>query len=387
MKLQIPETFKARRIGIVAGVALIFLLLILFRGYQQHQLNSKPVEVEKIPVELATPEVRVFKEKVSFVANLEPEEQAAVVSKLGGKTVLRVLVDIGTPVKAGQVLAILDDSLLRPQLSQAEASVEKARAALSQASIQLETARKDFERYKKLYSEKVISGQQFDHAKGQADVAEAGERLARKQLAEASAGLNQLSVLMGYHVLRAPVSGVIAARFIDPGDTSSAEKPSFLINRQEFLKVRGSIPESAFVKLNVGQEGAVTLDALGGKSFRAKVVRLSPEIDPVTRTGQAELILKSQEGTKPGMYARVELEVGEHKGLSVPREAVKTLPGTGEKRVFLERNGKAESRAVRIGAEEGDRVEVIEGLASGEAVIVTQSARIGEGTPVEVAKP
>ncbi len=387
MKLKIPENLKARRFGIVGGVALFFLLLIFFRAYQQHQLNSRPAEVEKIPVELVTPQVRVFKEKVSFVANLEPEEQAAVVPKLGGKTVLRVLVDIGTPVKAGQVLAVFDDSLLRPQLAQAEATLEKARAALSQASTQLATARKDFSRYEKLYNEKVISGQQYDHAKGQAEVAEAGERLARKQLAEAAAGLNQLSVLMGYHVLRAPISGVIAARFIDPGDTSSAEKAAFLINRQDFLKVQGAVPEAAFAKLRVGQEGTVNLDALGGKTFRAKVVRLSPAIDPATRTGQAQLLLKSEDGMKPGMYARVELEVGEHQGLSIPREAVGTLPGTGEKRVFLERDGKAETRTIRIGAEEGDRVEVIEGLASGEAVIVTQSARIGEGTAVEVARP
>ena len=92
---------------------------------------------------------------------------------------LRVLVDIGSPVKAGQVLAVLDDSLLRPQLAQGEATVEKARAALAQAETQLQTVRKDFARYEQLYGEKVISGQQFDHAKGQVELAEAGRRLAR----------------------------------------------------------------------------------------------------------------------------------------------------------------------------------------------------------------
>lgn len=387
MKLKFPETAKARRFGLIAGTAALFLALIVFRGYQQHQLNSKPIEAERVPVELALPEVRTFTDEVSFVANLEPEEQAAVVAKLAGKTVLRVLVDIGTPVKEGQVLAVLDDSLLRPQFAQGEATVEKARAALTQASIQLGTARKDFGRYEQLYAEKVISGQQFDHVKGQVEIAEAGEELARKQLAEAASGLNQLSVLMGYHTLRSPISGVIAARFIDPGDTSSAEKASFLINRQDSLKVKGSVPETAFPKLKIGHEGTVTLDALGEKAFKGKVLRLSPSIDPVTRTGQAELLLKAEEGMKPGMYARVKLEVGSHEGLSVPREAVKTLPGTGERRVFLEKEGKAEGRVIRTGAEEGDRVEVIEGLKPEEAVIVTQSARIGEGTLVEVAKP
>jgi len=385
--MRLPESINPRRFGLIAGVAVFFLALIVFRGIQQHQLNSKPLEAERIPVELTVPEIRLFTDEVSFVANLEPEEQAAVVAKLAGKTVLGVLVDIGAQVKAGQVLAVLDDSLLKPQLAQAEATVEKARAVLSQATTQRETARKDFARYEQLYRENVISGQQFDHAKGQVELAEAGETSARKQLAEAASGRNQIGVLMGYHVLRAPISGVIAARYIDPGDTSSAEKPSFLINRQERVKVKGSVPENAFAKLRVGQEGTVSLDALDGKAVKGRVARLSPAIDPVTRTGQAELILQAEDGLKPGMYARVTLNVGSHEGLAVPREAVKSLAGTGEKRVFLEKAGKAESRMVRTGAEESDFIEIVDGLRPGEAVIVTQSVRIGEGSSVEVAKP
>ncbi len=385
--MKLPDSINPRRFGLIAGVALLFLALIAFRGIQQHRLNSKPLEAERIPVELTVPEVFVFTDEVSFVANLEPEEQAAVVAKLAGKTVLRVLVDIGTPVKAGQVLAILDDSLLRPQLSQVEATVEKARAALSQARTQRETARKDFDRYEQLYGENVISGQQFDHAKGQVEVAEAGEKLAQKQLAEAASGLDQLGVLMGYHVVRAPISGVIAARSIDPGDTSSAEKPSFLINRQDRVKVKGAVPESAFAKLKIGQVGTVVLDALEGRAVKGKVLRLSPAIDPVTRTGQAELLLSADQGLKPGMYARVTLNVGSHEGLAVPREAVKALAGTGEKRVFLEKEGKAMGRMIRTGAEEKDRIEVVEGLQPGEKVILTQSVRIGEGSLVEVLKP
>jgi RND family efflux transporter MFP subunit len=385
--MKLPDSINPRRFGLIAGVAVLFLALIAFRGIQQHRLNSKPLEAERIPVELTVPEVFLFTDEVSFVANLEPEEQAAVVAKLAGKTFLRVLVDIGTPVKAGQVLAILDDSLLRPQLAQVEATVEKARAALSQARTQRETARKDFDRYEQLYGENVISGQQFDHAKGQVEVAEAGEKLARKQLAEAASGLDQLGVLMGYHVVRAPISGVIAARYVDPGDTSSAEKPSFLINRQDRVKVKGAVPESAFVKLKIGQEGTVVLDALEGRAVKGKVHRLSPAIDPVTRTGQAELLLSADQGLKPGMYARVTLNVGSHEGLAVPREAVKSLAGTGEKRVFLAKEGKAMSRMIRTGAEERDRIEVVEGLQPGEKVILTQSVRIGEGSLVEVLKP
>ncbi len=385
--MKLPESVNPRRFGLIAIVALLFVALIIFRGVQQHRLNSQPVSIERIPVELAAPQVRLFTDEVSFVANLEPEEQAAVVAKLPGKTVQKVLVDIGTQVKAGQVLAVLDDSLLRPQVAQAEAVVGKARAVLSQAETQRETVRKDFERYDQLYGERVISAQQLDHAKGQLDVAAAGENLALKQLAEARSGLSQLNILMNYHAIKAPISGVIAARYIDPGDTSSAEKPAFVINRQERVKVVGAVPEAAFSKLRNGQEGTLTVDALDGKSVTGHVGRLSPAIDPVTRTGQAELILDADKELKPGMYARVTLKVGSHEGLGVPREAIKVLAGTGEKRVFLEKDGKAESRTIRTGVEERDWVEVVEGLKPEESVILTQSVRLGEGSPVEVAKP
>ena len=126
--MKIPEYLNPRRFGLVVILALLFLGLIVFRGFQQRRLDRKAVEVEKVAVRVAAPQTRTFTDQVSFVGNLEAEEQAAVVAKLPGKTVLKVLVDIGTPVRAGQLLAVLDDSQLRPQVAQAKASVAKAQA-------------------------------------------------------------------------------------------------------------------------------------------------------------------------------------------------------------------------------------------------------------------
>jgi RND family efflux transporter MFP subunit len=244
-----------------------------------------------------------------------------------------------------------------------------------------------FRSYDELYGEKVISAQQLDHARGQLDVARAGVTLAEKQLAEARSGLNQVNILMGYHALRSPISGVVAARFIDPGDTSSAEKAAFLVNRQERVKVTGAVPEKAFPKLRLGQEGTVLLDALGGKPAKAKIARLAPAIDPVTRTGQAELVLDASKDLKPGMFGRVVIQVGTHEGLAVPREAVQSLAGTGERRVFVNKEGLAQSRTVKTGVEEKDWIEILDGLAVNDQVVLTQSARIGEGSPLEVTNP
>jgi len=385
--MKIPEYLNPRRFGLVVILALLFLGLIVFRGFQQRRLDRKAVEVEKVAVHVAAPQTRTFTDQVSFVGNLEAQEQAAVVAKLPGKTVVKVLADIGSPVRAGQLLAILDDSHLRPQVAQAKASVAKAQAFLDQAETQLETVKKDYERYDQLYSEKVISEQQLDHARGQFNLASAGQRLAGRQLDEARSGLRQLEITMGYHEIRSPISGIVAGRFIDPGDTSSAENPAFLVNRQERVKVTGAVPEAGFTKLRVGQPATVTLDALGGRAVRAKIARLSPVIDPGTRTGTAELVLDADPELKPGMYAKVALHVGSHQGMGVPREAVNTIPGTGQKRVFLALDGKAQSRAIATGAESREYLEVTEGLSPEDVVILTQSVRIGEGTPVEVVKP
>jgi membrane fusion protein (multidrug efflux system) len=354
------------------GIALLFFAV--FGGlilYRRHEFRSTTVlpEPELVPVEAILPVSVTFEETVSFAANIGPEETAAVVSKVPGRTVLRVHVNEGDRVKRGERLAEVDDSLLRQQVLQAQAVHERAKTYAA-------TLTAEFGRISALYEEKVVSRQQFERMEGEA-------KAAARQVEETRAALNHLRIMLGYHTMEAPVSGVILARNIDPGDTVS-QSPAFIISRQENVKISGGVPERYYPRVRIGQKVSVYVDAFPGEIFEGEVFRIAPVLDPATRTGKIEVLLPSQDRIRPGMFARVSLSLGERMGLALPLEAVGRLPGTGESVCFVISGDVALIRKISTEAESGHYVEVTGGLESGEKVVSTRSERIRDGVRVRV---
>ncbi|MDT8283980.1 MAG: efflux RND transporter periplasmic adaptor subunit [Thermovirgaceae bacterium] len=344
---------KTAALLLVVGV---FVGLIAFRGFQQRSEDQTVPDAGAVSVAVAALTERVISEAVGFSATIEPEEQAAVVAKVPGKTVLRVFVSEGDLVKKGQALAALDRSIVEQQLAEAGAVFEAAAA--------------DNERYQSLFAEEVISRQAADHAK--------------TRYLQAKSALEQIRLLGGYHTITAPVDGVIARRFIDPGDTSSQQGPAFLIFRQEKVKAVGSVPERIYAGINTGDSVSLTVDAVPGEVFEARVSRISPVIDPATRTGRIEIAVPSGGVIRPGMFARVTLRTGERDAMVLPAEAISRLPGTGESICFIARDGIAVLRVVKTGIEQGGWVEITGGVSPEEEVITTRSGKIQDGTGIEV---
>lgn len=375
-----------KRLLLLLSFVLLFLGLIVFRGFQSRRIGGGGPEEKALPVAASRLESRTFLERVTFVATLEPEESAAVVAKLPGRTVLSVSADLGDAVEAGQVLAQLDDSLLRSGLAQAEAAEAAAASALYQARVEEETAFLDYGRYRNLYDEEVISRQAYDHAKGRYEAARAGREMAEKGLAQAREAKAELLTQMGYHRLTAPVSGVVAGRFIDAGDSSSVNDPAFIIHRQGRVRVRGSLPEVAFLRVSIGQKADIAVDALPGRAFQGRVSRLAPALDEMTRTGDVEILLDNDGSLKPGLFARVALLLGERQGLALPREALFSVEGTGERACYVvDDDGRARIRIVKTGLDEGNWVEIVDGLGDGETVVVTRSGALEDGRLLEVS--
>ena len=359
-----------KKILFIFSIVAAFAALLVFRGYQHGIQQKQTVKVEIPKVKVVRPCNYRFIETVSFTAEIRPENMAAVVCKVPGKTVLRVNVEEGDPVNAGDVLAVVDDSLVRQDM-------ERVKALLSRARVQCETLKSDHKRMKNLLKEQVISQQYFDHV-------DAEYCASLSQVREAEASLEQMELMLGYHRINSPVSGIISKRNIDPGDTSSAQIPSFIINQQDEVKVTGSVPESAFFRINKGQPVSITVDALPGRLFEAKVRRLSPTLDPVTRTGQVEVMLNSEGILKPGAFARVSIETGSNEGLAIPKDVVRPLPGTGEFQFFVVSGDQVSRRVVRIGTEDKNMVEIPEGLSPDEKVISTITEKLRDGLKVEV---
>ena len=374
---------------VIAVVALAVVAIVGTRLFNENKTNDqggvvKPIE--SIKVSVVKPTVMQFEDIVTFVGGVEPKEAAIVGSKVTSNvTVLDVFVDIGDQVKQGQPLARLDDSLTRRQIEEARAAVAAAKASISQARSQLQTTEKDYVRYKNLYQEQVISRQQLDQIEGQYEVDKAKLDQSQRQLEQAEAQLRQLQVMMSYHDIVSPVNGVIAERNIDPGDTVGAGTSCFVVSRQETVKIKGTITESDYPKVRLGQLAHVTIDAFPGVSFDGSVSRLSPTLDASTRTANLEVWIPSKGILKPGMFARVEVVVGKHDGIALPKEAVKQLAGTGEWYCFIVGpDKKAKQIFVKRGIETGNLVEIIEGVSAEDRVISPVVRALGEGVPVEV---
>lgn len=357
------------------AVVLLFLAafggLIFYRMKESEPTLANGPAVEELVVRTVSPENRMFEETVSFAANVEPEEKAAVVAKVPGRTVLTVLVNEGDSVKKGQALATVDDSLLRQQIAQAE-------AALGKAGTYAATVRSDFKRIESLYQENVVSRQQFERMDGEAKVA-------ARQVDEARAALNQLKITLGYHTLEAPVSGVVMARNVDPGDTVS-QVPAFVISRQENVTVSGGVPEKRYPQVRVRQRVEVRLDAFPGEVFEGSVSRIAPSLDPATRTGKVEVSLPSQGRIMPGMFARVSLLLAEREGVALPMEAVAKMAGSGESVCYVVSSDTAQLRKIVTGMEQGGYVEVLSGLEPGDRVIAERSDKLRDGVRVKAAE-
>lgn len=377
-----------RKYGIpIAVVVVTAVALLLWRGDKSNSVDHTAElasSVQKIRVAATKPTLMTFEDTVTFVGNLEAEERASVASKVSDVTVLSVNVDVGDEIKRGDILVEMDDSLNRRQIEEARAAVARAEAAIAQAKSRLSTVEKDYKRYKQLYEEQVISRQQFDQTEGQYEVEKAGLDLAQRELKQAQARLEQLLIVKNYHKVAAPVDGIIAERRVDPGDTVKSGDVLLVISRQDNVKVKGPITETDYPKVKLGQPVHVRVDAFLGREFNGKVNRISPVLDPATRTGEVEALMASQGLLKPGMFARAFIVVGSHEALALPREAVRQLTGTGEWYCFVASDDVAQQRPIKRGAEQGNWVEVIQGVDPSELVITTVVRQLSDGVSVEV---
>ena len=315
----------------IAVVVVAVVALLFWRGDKSNSVDHTTElapSVQKIRVAATKPMLMTFEDTVTFVGNLEAEETANVASKVDSDvTILSVHVDVGDEIKRGDILVEMDDSLNRRQIEEARAAVARG-SAIAQAKVGLALL-KGLQRYKQLYEEQVISRQQFDQTEGQYEVEKAGLDLAQRELKQAQARLEQLLIVKNYHKVAAPVSGVIAERRVDPGDTVKSGDVLLVISRQDNVKVKGPITETDYPKVKLGQPVHVRVDAFLGREFNGKVNRISPVLDPATRTGEVEALMVSQNLLKPGMFARAFIVVGSHEALALPREAVRQLTGTG----------------------------------------------------------
>jgi RND family efflux transporter MFP subunit len=166
----------------------------------------------------------------------------------------------------------------------------------------------------------------------------------------------------------------------------AAGMPIFVVQRINPVKIMISVSESLYTYVKKGMAVEVELDALPEQKFSAKVSRITPSIDPATRTFAVEItVANAKELLKPGMYARVTMNYGTRQSIVVPDQAVIKLLGSGDRHVYvLQEDGTVKIHVVELGVREGATYEILSGLEPGDVVITSGNTALKDGMKVEI---
>jgi HlyD family secretion protein len=360
-------------ITVVAGVILFFSM----KGKGGGEIHFNTAQVQEETVEIT----------VTATGYVQPVDKVEVGTQVSG-VVEKIFVDYNSQVKKGQLLAEIDKSTLVERVTQAEAS-------LTSAESDLKYTKQNYDRIKQLHDVKAATDASYE---------EAVNRLAQAEtsLANAKANLHQAQVNLSYAEIYSPIDGVILDRSVEQGQTVAASfnTPTLftIANDLKKMQVEADVDEADIGRVRVGQLVRFTVDAYSDDLFEGMVnqIRLQPTVtnNVVTYTVIVEAP-NPEEKLYPGMTASITIVAQSERGITVPAEALyfipqaeifahlkmnpqfpASMPGFMGKIVWLQNADSLVGREIKTGLSDGVNVIVMEGLKSGEAVVL--SASIGK---------
>jgi HlyD family secretion protein len=339
---------------------------------------------QSMTVEVATVTRAGIAEELTVVGNLIGLATVDVAPKVAGR-LQSVDVRLGDRVARGQLLARIENNEIAQQVRQAEASYEVARATIRQREADLELARTSVERSRNLFGRQLLPQQTLDDAEARFQAATAQLDLARAQFEQSNARLEELRINLGNTRIASPVDGFVGARNLDQGAYASPNQPVVSVVDIHIVRLVVNLVEKDLRRVAAGTPARVDVDAFPGETFQGRVARVAPVLDPQTRTAQIEVeIANPTYRLKPGMYARVALEVGQRTdALVVPRAALVDLGG--RRGVFQPQKDRAIFHVVEVGLEDEVRAEILKGLDEGATVVTTGAAALRDGDPIAIA--
>jgi membrane fusion protein, multidrug efflux system len=322
---------------------------------------------------------------LSVVGNLIGEATVDVAPKTGGR-LTSVNVKLGDRVRRGQLIAKVEDGEIIEQVRQAEASQEVGEATIRQREADLNLALTNVERSRNLFARQLLPKQTLDDAEARYTAAVAQVDLAKAQLAQSGARLKELRINLANTNVTSPVDGFVASRKVDPGAWVSQNAPVVSVVDISSLRLVANVVEKDLRMVNVGDPAEVEVDAFPGEKFSGRIARVSPILDPATRTAPMEVEIPNREfRLKPGMYAKVNLEVeGRQNVLLIPK--VSLVDSEGQRGVYqASEDSKAQFKPVKIGLEDNERAEILEGLNEGETIIGTGAGALRRNDQLVIA--
>ena len=287
-----------------------------------------------------------------FTSEIEPYKENDITPAASGVHIDKIYVEVGDPVREGQLIVTLDPTQYTQQL------------------VQLKTVEDDYNRLLPVYEAGGISAQQIEQAKAQLDVQ-------REVVANLKKNIE----------VRSPISGVVTARNYESGDLF-AQQPILHIMQIDPLKVIANISEQYFANVKVGMPVKLAVDIFPDQEFTGTVSLIYPALDPTTRTFKVEVKVPNAKRTlRPGMYARTTFDMGSKEGVMVPDVAVQKQVGSAERYLYvIVGDSVAERRSIKVGRQVGDRVDILSGVEPGEPVAVTALSKLFDGAAVDIKK-
>ncbi len=321
------------------------------------------------------------------------QRKASVASKATGRLEWLGVLE-GSEVRAGEVIARLENGDTQAMRDLAAANVQVAEANLDQGRADLLEAELAFKRSKTLDTKKLISAQAHDSAVARLAKAEAALAGYKAAVAVAEANLRVSEVALGQTIIRAPFDGVVLTRNANVGDTITPFSQAVdtkgavvTIADMDTLEVEVDVAEASFLSINVGQPVEIQLEAIPGQRFDGVVNRMVPTVDRSKASTLVKIrFVKRDPRILPDMSARAsflarELTEAERKPvLAVPAAAV--FEGGGKKQVYVVEDGQARLRGVELGEKVGDQIEV-RSLPAGTRVVVQPLKGLADGRAVK----
>lgn len=322
--------------------------------------NSKKeaTEVEKAPVvKVETVTLHEVNLDEEINGNVEAFEVANIAPQIAGR-IEKIYFEVGDHVSKGQKIVDMDS------------------LQYLQTKIQLQNIEKDSPRMKALHEAGAISDQQYDQHQTNLDVT----KTALKNLH------NNISIY-------SPVNGVVTGKYFEDRElfimspNSSGDVAIVTVMQINPVKVLVNISETFYPMIRLGMRADVKLDLYPNKEFEGRVYRIHPTIDPLTRTFVVEVeVPNAKEELKPGMFARVNLNLGHAERILVDDVAVMKQAGSNDRYVYVIESGVAIRKNVKIGRRIENKLEIISGLKPGEVVVKAGQSRLQTNIKVEIIK-
>ena len=341
------------------------------------KLGAETSQLAVTQVSVVSPKQTAPAQEIILPGNVQPFISSPIYARTNGY-LKNWYVDIGAPVKQGQLLAVIDAPEVDQQLAQSLSNLNTAKANLALAEITKN-------RYEGLIKTNAVAQQDVDNA--------VGSYKANLAIVEADeANVKQLQALQGFEKIYAPFDGVVTARntdigdLIDSGSSGGVKTDMFHIAQPGTLRVYVNVPEEYSQGVKVGMTANLALAEFPGRTFQGKLVRTADAINVTTRTLLIEVDVQNPTGTLlTGSYAEVHLQVpAQASTYLIP---VNTLLFRSEGlNVGIVRDGKAEISAVTPGHDFGDQIEIVSGLKANDQVIINPPDSIVAGQQVQIVQ-